>query len=270
MKVGLVQLNSTENKRANLQVIYDHFQKGLSEQVSWFCLPEVCSFRSPFSSTYVQAAESLDGETIQGFCEFSRKHSVSILVGSFVESLPKIGKVSNSSVLIYNGDILAVYRKLHLFDVDVDDVLMRESAVFQRGDDPVLSSVGEFNVGLSVCYDIRFPELYRYYSSNGAHVLTVPASFTSSTGKAHWHVLCRARAIENQCYVVAPNQYGVGANGVDTYGHSLVVDPWGTIIAEGSAHHTELLVAELEFSKLENLREKMPVLTHRRLKGESL
>ena len=130
------------------------------------------------------------------------------------------------------GDIQNVYRKIHLFDATVGRVRMYESDYFLSGEKPEIAIVNGFKIGLSICYDLRFPELYRYYFDEKVDLLCIPSSFTYKTGKAHWETLCRARAIENQAYVLAPNQYGIGSGKVKTYGHSMIIDPWGGILAD--------------------------------------
>ncbi|MFO7178426.1 MAG: carbon-nitrogen hydrolase family protein, partial [Pseudomonadota bacterium] len=171
----------------------------------------------------------------------------------------------NTSVVVTpDGAVAAAYRKIHLFDVDVGGERYRESESTLPGNAVVSVRVEGFEVGLSICYDVRFPELYRELAQRGAEVLTVPAAFTLNTGKEHWHVLLRARAIESQCYVLAAAQTGVHPGGRATYGHSLVVDPWGTVIAEAS-DGVGIATATLEREFLTTIRRRLPALAHRRL-----
>ena len=162
---------------------------------------------------------------------------------------------------------MAVYNKMHLFDVDVSDNKgqYRESDDFIPGTKPVLVDMGEAKVGLSVCYDLRFPELYRYLTNIGATILTVPSAFTQVTGAAHWEVLLRARAIENQCYVLAANQGGVHPDGRETFGHSMIISPWGDILAEASGEGAAVITASLDLQRQANIKRQMPCISHQRL-----
>lgn len=170
-----------------------------------------------------------------------------------------------SAVVSPAGELVAVYRKIHLFDVDVGDgATYRESASTSAGDGPTVVAMGGFEVGLSVCYDLRFPELYRALTRKGVDVLTVPAAFTLATGKDHWHVLLRARAIESQSYVVAAAQWGSHPGGRRTYGKSCIIDPWGDVIAQASEGEG-VVVATLERGRIEGVRQSLPSLRHQRL-----
>jgi predicted amidohydrolase len=163
------------------------------------------------------------------------------------------------------GNLAAAYRKIHLFDVDLPDgTRLRESDTTTPGREPAVAEVDGFKLGLSVCYDLRFPELYRALVDRGAEVLLVPAAFTLTTGKEHWHVLLRARAIEAQCWLVAAGQWGRHPRGRASYGHSLVVDPWGTVVAE-AADRVGFVIADIERPDLARVRDALPSLRHRRL-----
>ena len=229
------------------------------------CLPEIFHCRGHELATS-EKKEPLPGPSLTPFLEFAKTNSVWILAGSVFESVEDRTRAYNTSCLIDpNGKISAVYRKIHLFDVNVDNKKIMESASFIPGDSPTIGQVGDKSLGMSVCYDLRFPELYREYSKQPVDMISIPASFTKTTGKAHWHTLIRARAIENQCFALAPNQVGRGAYDVETYGHSLIVDPWGDIIAEGSGDQEELVIATLDFSRLDHVRSTLPALKHCRL-----
>jgi predicted amidohydrolase len=226
-------------------------------------LPEVANLRG---RTAADNAEPLDGRTVTFLGECARELHLWIVGGSLLERSPEAGqRVFNTSVLLDpSGKVVAVYRKIHLFDVHIaDGPRTMESATVAPGDSPVVACVGEIPVGLSVCYDLRFPELYRLLAVRGARVLFVPANFTAYTGAAHWHVLLRARAIENQAYVVAPAQIGQADDGISAFGHTMVVDPWGRIVAEDPQHET-VVVADLDFDQLERVRDDLPSLRHRR------
>lgn len=268
-RVSCLQLSTGEDLSENWAQLTLLFQQALLDQPDLIVLPEVCHFRvSSKNRTVMDEAQALDGPFISAVCGLAAQHRVAILVGSFIERSGD--RCANTSVFIdEHGDILATYRKMHLFDAVVDERELRESAYFDRGETPVIVHWRGLKLGLSICYDLRFPELYRYYAREGVDVIMVPASFTTPTGKAHWHVLCRARAIENLSFLIAPNQVGAGAGGVDCYGHSLIVGPWGDILAEAPLAETAVISAVLDLGKIEACRKRLPVLSHRHdlLKG---
>ena len=186
------------------------------------------------------------------------------MAGSIYEPIEGSKKVYNTSVLIdEHGEITGVYRKIHLFNVNLNGTRIIESLVFDAGEKPVIGTCFGLNVGMSICYDLRFPELFRHYSNEGVELMVCPASFTFPTGEAHWEILCRARAIENQCYFLAPNQTGVGAGKIASFGTSMVVDPWGTVIGKASTDRTEIITVDLDLSELRRRRKETPFLKHR-------
>ncbi len=194
---------------------------------------------------------------------WSRQHGVTLVGGSITERREGREKLSNTSLVFgSDGQIVATYRKIHLFDVEVGGVVYRESEAEEPGDAPVVASVEGWGVGLTVCYDVRFPELYRILALEGAELTTVPAHFTTPTGKDHWHVLLRARAIENQLYVAAAAQVGETLPGKPAYGRSLIADPWGTVLAQAPDEQT-VIVAELDRARLLDIRAKLPSLRNR-------
>jgi predicted amidohydrolase len=187
-------------------------------------------------------------------------------MGSILETIPGDARRYNTSCVIdAAGTIVARYRKIHLFDVALPGrVAVQESASRRAGTEPVVAITELATVGCSICYDLRFPELYRRLARDGAEVLLVPSAFTAPTGAAHWEVLCRARAVENQCYLLAPNQCGPSPHGHRDFGNSMIVDPWGTILARaGDAE--DVLTAELDGAELARIRRELPALEHRRL-----
>jgi predicted amidohydrolase len=212
------------------------------------------------------AAETLDGPTLSRMAELARELKVTLLAGSVLEAGAPGGRLYNTSVLFGpEGQRLAVYRKMHLFDVDVGDgATYQESAAVAPGAEVVVAPTEVGRLGMSVCYDLRFPELYRRHSKEGATLLAVPAAFTLMTGKDHWEVLLRARAIENQCYLFAPAQGGRHSDKRMTYGHAMVVDPWGLVIARASEGEG-LAVAPMDPELLAKIRRNLPCLQHRRL-----
>src|SRR6185436_8895872 len=193
---------------------------------------------------------------------WARRHDLWLVGGSITESRAGRDRFSNTCcVFAPDGELAAVYRKIHLFDVEVGGKVYRESEAEEPGDEPVLATADGWGVGLTVCYDLRFPELYRVLTLEGAEILTVPANFTLATGRDHWHVLLRARAVENQCYVLAAGQVGEPLPGRSSYGHSLVVDPWGTVLAEAPDEET-VVVADLDRARLQRILTTLPSLAN--------
>ena len=204
------------------------------------------------------------GASVEAMSDWARRDGLWLVGGSITEFREGRDRLSNTCcVFAPDGSLAAVYRKIHLFDVEVGGHVYRESDVEEAGTDPALVDVDGMGVGLSICYDLRFPELYRLLAAAGAELLTVPANFTLATGRDHWHVLLRARAIENQCYVAAAAQIGGSVPGRPSYGHSLVVDPWGTVLADAPDEET-VVVAEFDRARLRRIRETLPSLANRR------
>jgi predicted amidohydrolase len=211
-------------------------------------------------------AETLEGPTLAAIRDVARARKVWVLAGSVAEDVGQPGKTANTSVLVADdGAIAAVYRKIHLFDVSIPDgARYAESETVVPGDRAVVAATPLGRIGLTVCYDLRFPELYRQLSGQGAEVVFVPAAFTLFTGKDHWEVLLRARAIENLCYVVAPAQVGRHSANRLTYGNAMVVDPWGTVLAR-CPDGEGVCLARFDRSRMERARRELPALSHRRL-----
>jgi len=210
-----------------------------------------------------EGAEALDGPSLSAARGWARQLGIAILAGSVIEGRED-GRAHNTSVLIGpDGEPTATYRKLHMFDVDVGGVSYRESAVTAPGNEIVVGEALGHRVGMSVCYDLRFPELYRHLALAGADVIVVPAAFTSTTGRDHWEPLLRARAIENQAFVIAAGQYGTHDDGTVSHGRSMIVDPWGLVLAQ-APDGEGVAVADLNFSRMAEIRERLPALRHRR------
>jgi len=265
LKTAVVQMNSTTDKSANVAQALDLCERAIQQGAEFIVLPEVFNIRSTQLEICSQA-ETLDGLSLSPFKIMARDHQVAILAGSITESITSSAKCYNTSAFIgADGLIHAIYRKMHLFDCDLGDKQILESSVFEAGQELAMATLHGIPIGMSICYDVRFPELYRYYSQRGARILCIPASFTAPTGEAHWEVLLRARAIENLCYVLAPNQAGIGSSGVPTYGNSMIIDPWGKVIARASFDQPEVLFAELDFVLQDEVRKKLPALAHRRI-----
>ena len=238
----------------------------IKKKAKFIVLPEVFNYRGKLSEA-MKVAEHVPGYSTNFISQLAKKYKVWILIGSLLEVVGTGRDLPfNTSVLINpRGKIISKYRKIHLFDIKLKGKEILESSRNQAGKIPKLAKVENIKIGLSICYDLRFPELYRYYSKCGAEIICIPSSFTKPTGEAHWHTLIKARAIENFAYVIAPNQAGTGSGGVKTYGHSLIVDPWGKVLAEGSADKKEVIFAEIALDYLNKIRKNLPALEHRRL-----
>jgi deaminated glutathione amidase len=265
MLIAAAQMISGPDRMKNLEVATRLVRRAAERGATLVGLPENVAWMGS-EKDRPGAAERLDGPTLTRFAELARELRIHLLAGSIMESGAPAGRVYNTSVLLGpDGQRLALYRKIHLFDAEVGDgATYRESDTVAPGDTPVTAETPVGTVGLTICYDLRFPELYRALSRAGATVLTVPAAFTLMTGKDHWEVLLRARAIENQAYVLAPAQGGRHTDQRVTYGHAMVVDPWGLVVARASDGEG-LAIAEVDTELLARVRRNLPALRHRRL-----
>jgi predicted amidohydrolase len=261
---GAVQLNSTEDTARNLETADRLVREAAARGAELVALPEKWTVLGT-PEHMAAGAQTLDGEAITWARQVSRELGIDLVAGSIVEHVPGATKRANTSVHVGpDGELKAVYRKLHMFDVEVDGVRYAESENEQAGDEIVLTKLADgTDLGLTICYDVRFPGLYQALSDRGARVITVPAAFTLATTRDHWEILLRARAIENECFVLAPNQIGTHAPGNRTGGRSLILDPWGLVLASAPDGETAI-VAELDFARLEEVRRRIPVLQHRR------
>jgi predicted amidohydrolase len=264
VRAGAVQLNSTSDVDRNLHTADRLVREAAARGAELVVLPEKWNLLSS-GEEMAAGAQALDGSSLSWARDVAAELGIDLVVGSIVERVPGREKGSNTSVHIGpDGEPRASYRKLHMFDVEVDGVVYAESDHEQPGDEIVVSELaGGTKLGMSICYDVRFPELYRSLSERGAEVISVPAAFTLATTRDHWEVLLRARAIENQCFVVAPNQIGAHAPGMRSGGRSMILDPWGLVLA--TAPDTEAaIVADLDMALLADIRRRLPALRHRR------
>src|SRR2546423_3217432 len=263
MRVGAVQLNSTNAKDRNLEVAEGLVRKAAAEGAELVALPEKWNLLAG-GEELLAGAEPLDGPTLSAARSWAAELGIHLLAGSIAEHLEGREKASNTSVLIDpGGEDLAVYRKIHMFDVDVDGVTYRESAHEQAGEEIVTAQVDQLLLGMSVCYDLRFPELYRTLAVRGPLLFTIPSAFTLPTRRAHWEVLLRARAIENQAFVLAPNQVGEAPPHYSSYGHSAIVDARGELLAV-AAEGEGVVSADLDLAAQLRFREELPSLANRR------
>jgi len=262
-----IQLTSTSDEAKNLAAAEALIERAARHGARLVATPENTNYLGPHEEK-VRRAEPLDGPTCQRFAALARRLEIHLLLGSFNEKSDEPARCYNSSVLFGpDGHRLAVYRKIHLFDVDVsDDVRFQESATCKPGDAVVVAPTALGKLGLSICYDLRFAELYRALVDRGAEILMVPSAFTLTTGRDHWQPLLRARAIENQCWVVAAAQYGRHDDqGLkESYGHAMIVDPWGHVVAMASDGEG-LALAEIDLERVARVRRAIPVAQHRRL-----
>ena len=262
MRVAAVQLNSTGEKERNLAAAERLVRDAAATGAEFVALPEKWNLLAG-GDEIAAGAEPLDGPSLSAAREWARDLGIHLLAGSISERGQAGEKASNTSVLIGpDGDDLAVYRKIHMFDVDAGGVSYRESEHERGGDEVVAAPVGDVTAGLTVCYDLRFPELFRILALRGARLIAVPSAFTLATGRDHWEVLLRARAIENQLFVVAPNQVGEAPPHYSSFGRSMIVDPWGVVLA--TAPDEECFVsAELDLEAQDRVRESLPSLANR-------
>lgn len=259
-----VQLNSTEDKTANLDTIQRLVRRAAADGATLVVLPEYGNCLGD-RRTMLAQAEPLDGPTAQFLRDLAKSLEITLVGSTFCERIPGSDKAHNTCLVIDpTGEVRAVYRKLHLFDVDLPGKLTYcESSWLAAGDDVVVTAAAGFNLATAICYDARFPELFRLFADRAAEVIALPAAFTKTTGRDHWELLLRARAVENQCFVVASNQTGKHA-ALETYGHSLIIDPWGNVLAD-AGEGEGVIVAPISRARLEEVRRQLPALQHRRL-----
>lgn len=267
-RVACLQINASANWRRNLTAVQKKIKQALRLKPHLITLPETFYYRGP-SHRLEFLARKVTPAVIAEFRHLARRHQVAFLLGSVFEKAVK-GKYYNASILISEkGRLAARYHKIHLFDIALKDKLKAtESRHIAPGHRVVQGQIWGVPVGLTICYDLRFPELFRRLSKQGSRIIFVPANFTYTTGKAHWEILLRARAIENQVYIVAPAQVGIHpSTKIKAFGASLLIDPWGRIIGRASLSKEEILVGDLDLDFQTRLRSGFPVLKHRRLFG---
>jgi predicted amidohydrolase len=261
VRVAAVQLNSRGDKARNLETAERLVRAAAAAGAALIALPEKWNLLGP-GEEMAAGAEPLDGPSLTAARGWARELGVHLLAGSICERGE--AKAFNTSVLIGpDGEDLAVYRKIHMFDVQAGGVEYRESDHEQPGEEIVTAPVGELSLGLSVCYDLRFPELYRILAVRGARLLAVPSAFTMATGRDHWQVLLRARAIENQAFVLAPDQFGEAPPHYSSYGRSAIVDPWGVTLAVAPDEEC-FVAADLDLAAQDRIRQALPSLANRR------
>lgn len=266
MKVAALQLCSQEDVEENLRGAGEIVEEAARAGADLIVLPEAFAYLGDEAGK-PRLAEILGaGGVIQDrVASWCRAHGVCIIAGGFPERSPDALRPFNTSAVFdAEGRVVSSYRKVHLFDVELDDgTTWKESAATHPGSAPVVTTICGISTGLSICYDLRFPQLYQWMVDRGAEVLTVPAAFTRTTGMAHWHVLLRARAIETQCWVVAAAQEGVHPRGRQTFGHAMLVDPWGAVVAERTEPGLGFVLAEIDLERVRRVRAAMPLRAHK-------
>jgi deaminated glutathione amidase len=263
MRVAAVQLNSTNDNGRNMEIAERLVREAGADGAELVSLPERWNLLGD-SATILEGAEPLAGPSLSAARTWARELGIHLLAGSVAERVEGHERLFNTSVLIGpDGEDIAAYRKIHMFDVEVEGTTFRESDHDQPGEEIVSAPLGEQELGMTVCYDLRFPELYRILAVRGARIITVPSAFTAPTGRAHWEVLLRARAIENQVFVIAPDQIGKAPPKFESYGHSAIVDPWGVVLAMAPDEQC-FVAADLDLEVQETVREKLPALANRR------
>jgi predicted amidohydrolase len=255
--VGLVQMCSNEDREANLERAERLCREAAAGGAELVLLPENFAYLAR-EGLVVPCAEPLDGPLVSRFAALARECGADLLLGSIPEATDSPGVHRNTSVLVgRGGEVLAVYRKIHLFDVDLPGLSLRESDAVEAGREVVSADLPWCRLGLSVCYDLRFPELYRALRGREVTVVAVPAAFTAATGPDHWELLLRARAVENQVFVLAPAQWGHHGGDRRSHGHSLVLDPWGRVLAE-LPEGEGVLLANLDLQRVPEVRRRIP------------
>jgi predicted amidohydrolase len=265
-RVACVQTNAERDIAANIAPVAALIRRARDAGADLVCLPENAAMIEPRGRLLREKAPAeADHPALAAWCDLTRELGSWLLIGSLAVRAAADGKVANRSYLVDDrGEIVARYDKIHLFDVDLGaGESYRESASILPGDRAVVAETPWGRLGLSVCYDLRFPQLYRRLAQAGADFLAIPAAFTRTTGRAHWHILQRARAIENGAFVFAPAQCGVHAEGRETYGHALIVDPWGEVLAD-AGEEVGVVVAEIDREAVAAARRRIPSLQHDR------
>jgi predicted amidohydrolase len=263
MRAAVVQINSTSDTGGNLDAAARQVRLAAEDGAELVVLPEKWPLMAA-GDELARGAESIDGPAVSAARSWASELGIALLAGSFTEAHQR-GRPTNTSLLIDSrGRIAAAYRKIHMFDVDVGGVAYRESEVEAAGDEVVVTDSGPARIGMAVCYDLRFPELFRALVDRGATVVTLPSAFTVPTGRDHWEVLVRARAIENQVFMLAAGQVGRAEPKFDSWGHSMIADPWGRVLAQVEGSGEGFAAADLDFDEQARLRSELPALANRR------
>ncbi len=267
-RVAIVQMRSELDKCTNIERTREFIGRAAKQRAELIALPETFNCLGSYEQM-VALAEEIPGKTTDIISELAREHGVYIHCGSIYEKIENSPRVFNTSIVFApTGEIVAMYRKIHLFDVDLaGDCTSCESRWVAPGDQIIAIETSCGMIGLSICYDLRFPELFRRLADKGVQLIFVPSAFRKTTGTAHWEILLRSRAIENQAYVLAPNQWGNHPGEMSNYGNSMIVNPWGEIIVRAQSESDSILAVDINLEELERIRSQLPALEHRRIYG---
>ena len=257
MKVAAVQMKCSPDQSENFSRAASLIRAATQQGAELVVLPELfASLGRP--SHMREIAEPLDGPTLAWAQSTAQTSKCALIAGSFIER--DGDALFNTSIAVdADGALLGSYRKIHLFDVDIEGARSKESDTFSSGTDPVVVDINGLRVGLTICYDLRFPELFRAEADQGADIIVVPAAFTEATGRDHWELLLRARAVENQTMIIAAAQWGTSPDGIDRYGHSLIIDAWGRVLADADPDNDTVVVAEFDAELQADIRKRMPL-----------
>lgn len=262
LKVAVIQFSAGADKAKNMRRVLRLVTQAAKAKAKFVLLPEVFNCRRAIMDAVDlhEIAEPINGLSIRPLIDLSRKYRIYILAGSLLEKTKRKKAFNTSALISPSGKIVARYRKQNLFDARLPGKTLRESRFLLPGRKNVVTDVFGFKVGLAICYDLRFVKIFDRYRKVGVDIICIPSAFTHKTGKAHWHILTRSRAIENQCFVLAPNQAGVDGRGVRTYGHSLIVDPWGHIMKQADTQKEKILYTTISRDQIERAAQILPLL----------
>lgn len=266
LSVACVQMTTACDPHENMRVIDARLRQAAARGAELIALPETCVFMERGrKAMQARLTPQRDNPYLKQIAALTAELGVHVLIGSMVLASDETDKAVNRSILLApEGHVAAHYDKIHMFDVKLaSGETHAESASYQPGEKLAVAAIGDAKLGLSICYDVRFSTLYRRLAEAGANIIAVPSAFTRPTGKAHWHILLRARAIETGCFIIAPAQVGAHENGRETYGHSLIVDPWGQVLAE-AGDDDDMIIADIDLALVEKARAQIPALAHGR------
>ncbi|MBF0483756.1 MAG: hypothetical protein HQL25_03510 [Candidatus Omnitrophica bacterium] len=256
MRTALIQLKAGTDKSRNVEKSVDYVNKAADKKAEFVLLPEIFNFRGKIGKQVFRGiCENIPGESLNPLIDIAAKRKIYILAGSIYEKAKGSVKAYNSSIFISPRGIEAVYRKQHLFSFLGQGI--SEEDVFLPGKENVRVDIKGFKAGLAICFDLRFPDMFAQYAKQGVDMFCVPSAFLKETGKAHWEILLRCRAIDNLCYVLAPNQCGIDNRGIEMFGNSMVVSPWGEILVQASANKEEIIFADIKRKDLIKFRKKL-------------
>ena len=263
MKVAAIQLHTSNDRSDNFTRAAAAVRSAAEQGAGFIVLPELFASLGPMRLMR-ETAEPLDGPTLAWALKTATENHCALVAGSIVERAGD--EFFNTSIAVgSDGSLLGTYRKIHLFDVDIEGARSKESDTFSPGKEPTVITVDGFRVGMTICYDLRFPELFRAEVDQGADIIVVPAAFTRTTGRDHWELLLRARAVENQTMIIAAAQWGTSPDGIERHGHALLIDAWGRVLADAGPESDTYVAADFDTTAQSEIRKRLPVLTHRRI-----